>query len=124
MFYDLSCYMRIYFKFEKLPSDSYFKYIRTGFSGNSSSLSFRIYCIYFFDSSLTFGWLKRPLISSNSKPDLITTPLFIVIEPSVSIGLISIAKDAGLPLEVGSLNRNAPGMLVAFLSQFPPSFRK
>gem|GEM_PF-4975982 len=41
-----------------------------------------------------------------------------MIEPNVSIGLILIAKDAGLALEVGSLNRNAPGILVAFLSQF------
>lgn len=34
----------------------------------------------------------------------------------MSTGLISNAKDAGLPLEAGSLNRNTPGILVAFLS--------
>ena len=33
-------------------------------------------------------------------------------------GLISIAKDAGLPLDAGSLNRNTPGILITFLSQF------
>lgn len=39
---------------------------------------------------------SRRVISSNSELDLITTPLFFVIEPYVSIGLISIAKDAGM----------------------------
>jgi len=34
-------------------------------------------------------------MSSNSEADLITIPLFFVMEPWV--GLISIAKDAGLP---------------------------
>jgi hypothetical protein len=45
------------------------------------------------------------------------------MEPDVPTGLISIAKDDGLPLVEGSLNRNTPGILVGFLSQFLPSLR-
>jgi hypothetical protein len=47
-----------------------------------------------------------------------------VAEPVVTfIGLISIATDGGLFLNVGNFNRNAPGMLVGFFSQFWPSLR-
>jgi hypothetical protein len=45
-------------------------------------------------------------------------------DPELSTGLISIATNGEpLPLKPGSLNRNIPGMLVAFLSQSFPSFR-
>jgi hypothetical protein len=71
----------------------------------------------------SFGCLKRRPISSNSEPDLITIPLFFMVEPYESTELISIAKDASLPLESGSLNRNIPGILVASLSQFLPLMR-
>jgi hypothetical protein len=38
-------------------------------------------------------------------------------------GLTSIARDGAVPLNVGSFNKNTPGMLVAFFSQGLASFR-
>jgi hypothetical protein len=73
-------------------------------------------------SSAIFSHPSHTLTSYNSEADLITTPLFFVIERDVPTGLISIAK-AGLPLVEGNLNRNIPAMLVSFLYQFLPSLR-
>jgi len=63
------------------------------------------------------------LICSNSERDLINIPRFFVAIPDVSTGLISIAMYAGLLLYSGSLIKNTPGILVAFLSQSLPSFK-
>jgi hypothetical protein len=76
-----------------------------------------------FASRDSFGFDNRRLISSNSAPDLITTPLFFEAKPEESTGLISMAKAAALPLNAGNLSKNTPGKLVAFLSQSLPSFR-
>ena len=52
-----------------------------------------------------------------------TMPLFFVGEPDVLIGLISIAIEAGFPLNEGNLSKKTPGKLVLFLSQSLPSFK-
>jgi hypothetical protein len=46
-------------------------------------------------------------------------PLFFVPKPVLAfIGFISIAIDGGLFLNVGNFNRDTPGKLVDFFSQF------
>jgi hypothetical protein len=50
-------------------------------------------------------------------------PRFFVAIPDVSTGLTSKAMYGGLLLYSGSLIKNTPGMLVAFLSQPLPSFK-
>ena len=50
-----------------------------------------------FASRESFGFDSRRLISSNSAPDLITTPLFFEVEPEESTGLISMAKARPFP---------------------------
>jgi hypothetical protein len=63
-------------------------------------------------------------IELSSSDDLITMPLFFDGDPLAFKGLISMAREAGLPRYSGSLNMKTPDMLVGLRSQSLPSSKK
>src|SRR6188472_1552611 len=50
-------------------------------------------------------------------------PLFFVDEPAAFTGLISIASEGAVPLNIGNFSINTPGILVGFFSHGLPSFK-
>lgn len=70
--------------------------------------------LFLFNKSLVGEIRLNP---SSSEADQITMPLFLVVEPAVSVGLISIAIETCLNQEESSFNRNTPHILIGLFSQ-------
>ena len=71
----------------------------------AASFSLGLTSSIFLARSTSLGFERRLLISLSSDADLITTPLFLVVETVASTGLISIATAACLFLDEGTSTR-------------------